>query len=98
MIIKNDFRPVVLTISALMIVASGMTLVLAASIEVPRISVAQTKTMLGKPDVVIIDVRTTKTWWRSPAKILGAVRQELGSVEQWEGKFSKDRTLIFYCT
>ena len=66
--------------------------------EVPRISVHQVKQILGHPDVVIIDVRTAKTWWRSPTKIVNAVREELDSVEQWAAKYAKDKTLIFYCS
>ena len=70
----------------------------AASIEVPRISIERTKQMLANPEVVIIDVRTAKTWWRSPSKIENAVREELGSLERWAEKYPKDKTLIFYCT
>ncbi len=70
----------------------------AASIEVPRISIERTKQMLANPDVVIIDVRTAKNWWRSPSKIENAVREELGSLERWAKKYPKDKTLIFYCT
>ena len=70
----------------------------AASIEVPRISIERTKQMLANPDVVIIDVRTAKTWWRSPTKIENAVREEPGSLEDWAEKYPKDKTLIFYCT
>jgi len=71
---------------------------LADSIEVPRISIERARQMLSEPDVVIIDVRTTKTWWRSPTKIANAVREELNSVEQWAPKYAKDKTLIFYCS
>jgi len=70
----------------------------AASIEVPRISIERTKQMLANPEVVIIDVRTAKTWWRSPNKIENAVREELGSLERWADKYPKNKTLIFYCT
>ena len=76
--------------------ASWPTVASAASVEVPRISIEQTKQMLTDPEVVIIDVRTAKAWWKSPTKILNAVREELGAVEQWAGKYSKDKTLIFY--
>jgi hypothetical protein len=54
----------------------------AASVEVPRISVEKTKELLGSPNVIIIDVRTAKTWWRSPTEILNAVREEPGAVEK----------------
>ena len=70
----------------------------AASVEVPRISIERTKQMLANPDVVIIDVRTAKTWWRSPTKIENAVREEPGSLGDWAEKYPKDKTLIFYCT
>ena len=69
-----------------------------ASIEVPRISVERTKKMLADPDVVIIDVRTAKKWWRSTSKIEKAVREKPGSPERWAGKYPKNKTLIFYCT
>ena len=68
------------------------------SIEVPRISIERTKEMLADPDVVIIDVRTAKNWWRSPSKIENAVREEPGWPERWRGSYSKNMTLIFYCT
>lgn len=79
-------------------VAAWLGVASAGSVEVPRISVEKTKALLGNPDVVIIDVRTAKTWWRSSTKILNAVREEPGAVEKWAGKYPKDKTLILYCT
>jgi len=76
----------------------GRTMASADSVEVPRISIERTKQMLGDADVVVIDVRTAKTWWRSPYKITNATREEPGSVEQWAEKYPKDKTLIFYCS
>ena len=70
----------------------------AASVEVPRISIERTKQMLANPDVVIIDVRTEKTWWRSPSKVENAAREDPGSLESWAEKYPRDKTLIFYCT
>jgi hypothetical protein len=77
---------------------TGFGVAAAASDEVPRISVEKTRELLGSPDVIIIDVRTAKTWWRSPTKILNAVREEPGAVEKWAQKYSKDKTLILYCS
>ena len=70
----------------------------ADAVEVPRISVERAKQMVAAPDVVVIDVRTAKTWWRSPYKITNAIREEPGSVEQWAEKYPKNETLIFYCS
>ena len=94
--IRNPFGVIGIIIAPLVVIASFVSVASAASIEVPRISVEQTKQMLGNPEVVIIDVRTAKTWWRSRTKILNAVREEFGSLKQWAGKYPKDKTLIFY--
>ena len=94
--IRNAFGVAGFIIAPLAVIASCFTVASAASIEVPRISVEQTKQMLGSPEVVLIDVRTAKTWWRSRTKILSAVREEIGSEKKWAGKYPKDKTLIFY--
>jgi len=94
--IRNSFGVAGFILAPLAVIASCFTVASAASIEVPRISVEQTNQMLDSPEVVIIDVRTAKTWWRSRTKILNAVREDLGSVKQWAGKYPKDKTLIFY--
>ena len=96
MTIRNQIGIAGFIILHLYVITPYFTMVSAASIEVPRISIEETKEMLSDPEVVIIDVRTAKTWWKSPTKILNAVREELGSVEQWAGKYPKEKTLIFY--
>ena len=94
--IRNLFGVASFIIAPLAVLASCVTVATAASIEVPRVSVEQTKQMLDHPEVVIIDVRTAKTWWKSRTKILNAVREDLGSLKQWAQKYPKDKTLIFY--
>ena len=69
----------------------------AASVEVPRISIEQANQMHGNPDVIFIDVRTAKSWWRSTAKIARAIREEPDAVEHWAPKYDKNKTLILYC-
>lgn len=96
MIRRNSFIAAGLIMAVLAGIHLGQEMASAASIEVPRISIERTKEMLTDPDVVIIDVRTAKTWWRSPGKIENAVREEPGSLKQWAGKYSKNKTLIFY--
>jgi hypothetical protein len=98
MIWRNPVAAAGLTITLMAGILLCGTAASAASIEVPRISIERTRQMLASPHVVIIDVRTAKTWWRSPSKIENAVREELGSLEQWAKKYPKDKTLIFYCT
>ena len=66
--------------------------------EIPRISAHQVKELLGRPDTVIVDVRTDRNWWRSSKKIPTAVREDPSRVDQWIEKYVKDQTLIFYCS
>ncbi len=65
--------------------------------EVPRISATETEKRMHHPDVVIIDVRKKKSWWRSTTKIHGAVREDPANISQWIDKYSKTKTLILYC-
>ena len=74
------------------------TAVQATAHEVPRISIQQAKLMVARPDVIFIDVRTAKSYWRSTSKIPHAVREAPHNVKFWASKYAKDKTLIFYCT
>ena len=98
MIMRNPVAAAVLIIALMAGNLLGPPAASAASVEVPRISIERTKQILANPDVVIIDVRTAKTWWRSPTKIENAAREDPGSLESWAEKYPKDKTLIFYCT
>ncbi len=69
----------------------------ALSQEVPRITKEELKGMLGKPDVVVIDIRAGSDWKASTMKIKGAVREEPEKIDSWMDRYSKDKTLIFYC-
>jgi len=82
-----------------MLLSLGVVLAMvvpAMSQEVPRISKEDLKGMLGKPDVVIVDVRASSDWNGSTVKIKGAVREEADKMDSWIEKYPKDKTLIFY--
>lgn len=98
MLFRNALGAIGFFFALLAAIAAGSAAASAASVEVPRISVEKTKELLGSPEVIIIDVRTAKTWWSSSTKILTAVREEPGAVEKWAGKYPRDKTLILYCT
>ena len=68
----------------------------AMSQEGPRISKEDLKEMLGKSDVVIVDVRTGSDWNASTSKIKGAVREEADKVDSWIEKYPRDKTLVLY--
>jgi hypothetical protein len=66
--------------------------------EAPRITKEELKAMLGKPDLIIIDVRTISDWQRSKEKIKGAIRENPEeSTKAWAAKYPKDKTIVLYC-
>ena len=91
------FTPTVILMPLLFIISVCWTETVEGSIEVPRISIEAAKKIINNPDVIFIDLRTAKSWWRSSTKIPNAVREEPGAVKQWAAKYTKDKTLILYC-
>lgn len=68
-------------------------------VEVPRVTKEQLLSMIGKPGVVIIDVRVPESWKGSKEKIQGAVREDpQKDVQGWLEKYPRDKTLVFYCS
>ncbi len=66
--------------------------------EVPRITKEELKSMLGNPDVVILDVRLKKDQDESKWRIPGALREDpQKDVKSWAGKYSQDKTIVLYC-
>jgi rhodanese-related sulfurtransferase len=66
--------------------------------EVPRITKEELRSLLGNPDVIILDVRIEEHWKESKSKIQGAVREDPEKdINTWADKYPKDKTLVFYC-
>jgi rhodanese-related sulfurtransferase len=67
--------------------------------QVPRITAEELKAMLGNPDLIIVDVRVAPQWQESKLKIQGAVREDpQKDPKSWAEKYSKDKTLVLYCS
>ncbi len=66
--------------------------------RVPRISKEELRAMLGRPDLVVLDVRVGEEWSGSDKKIQGAVRENPADLASWINKYPKDKTLVFYCS
>ena len=77
--------------------AVGACSTVATSKSIPRMAKEDLKAMLGKPDVLIVDVRADGDWAESLLKIKGAVRENPQAIESWANKYPKDKTLVFYC-
>jgi len=69
----------------------------ATSKDVPLVTKSDLKSIMGNPDVIILDVRPEQQWKASELKIRGAVHENPTKVESWAKNYSKDKTLIFYC-
>jgi len=84
-------------VTSLIILALGMSLAVAAE-KIPRLTKEELKELLGRPGVIILDVRTTLDWKKSDQKILGAVREDPDkAVKTWAEKYQKDKTMVLYC-
>jgi hypothetical protein len=64
--------------------------------EIPRISKEELRTMIGNPDVVIVDCRVEEQWKSSDQKLPGAVYENPLQVKSWAEKYAKDKTIIIY--
>jgi rhodanese-related sulfurtransferase len=65
--------------------------------NVSRMSIDELKAVLGKTDLVVIDVRSPRDWEATSSKILGAVREDPGGASTWARKYPKEKTLVLYC-
>jgi hypothetical protein len=65
--------------------------------DAPRIAKEKLKDMLGKPELILIDMRAGADWKASTQKIKGAVREDPDQAETWMKKYPQDKTLVFYC-
>ncbi len=79
--------------------ALGTWIVMAVALDVPRISKEKLKSMLGNPNVVVIDVRTFFDRKMSTKQIKGSVREDPDPTKAkfWAKKYSKEKTIVLYC-
>jgi 3-mercaptopyruvate sulfurtransferase SseA len=93
------FKGIAVFAAALIIGGWLLPSVNGASAWVPRINKDELKGMLGKPDVIIIDVRLPGQWKGSKLKVTGALHEDPGqNTESWAAKYPKDKTIILYCS
>jgi predicted sulfurtransferase len=83
--------------TALILVAlTGYTAPPSSVEQVPRLTKEQVKDMLGKPDVVIVDIRFIKQYEQSDSRLPGAVFVQPENFDEFVKNFPKQRTYIFY--
>ena len=67
------------------------------SADAPRITMEELISMLGNPDLVIIDSLVGDQWATVAQKLPGAVHENPDDVESWADKYPKDKTIVTYC-
>jgi len=87
----------------LMIVATALSLAVAgvsarpaAGEDVRKITKEELRSMLGKPDTTILDVRIENQWKNSDLKIVGALHENSQEVKSWANKYPKENTVVLY--
>jgi rhodanese-related sulfurtransferase len=86
----------VLHIIIALVVALSLTIPALAGADPLRVDQETVKSWLGDPQVLIIDVRTGKSWEKSNRKITGAVRHDPRAVKQWAASLPKDKKIVLY--
>jgi rhodanese-related sulfurtransferase len=84
-------------VSTILLVLITFTFGFARADDTQAMTKEQLFPLLGKPDVIIIDVRTKYDWDESKVKIPGAVREEGMKFGSWMKKYPKDKTIVLYC-
>jgi hypothetical protein len=64
--------------------------------QVPRLTKEAVKEMLGKPDVVIVDIRYIKQYEESDKKLPGAVFVQPENFDEFVKNHPKDKTYVLY--
>jgi len=80
-------------------VLAGCLQNVALDTKTPRMTKEELKPLLDNPEVIILDVRLLDEWKQGDLKIKGAVREDPEKDDRtWASKYSKDKTLVFYCS
>jgi hypothetical protein len=94
---KPRFWLILSLVTALILVAlTGYTAPPSSVEQVPRLTKEAVKDMLGKPDVVIVDIRFIKQYEQSDGKIPGAVFVQPENFDEFVKNYSKDKTYVLY--
>lgn len=68
-----------------------------AETQAPTMTKEDLRALLGKPDLVVIDVRLEEQWKFSNRKIPGALHENPAVPDNWIAKLPRDKTIVFYC-
>jgi hypothetical protein len=64
--------------------------------QVIKITIDQLLEQLDHPQILILDVRATKSWQASDNKIKGAARKNPDTIDSWSRDLPKNKALVLY--
>jgi rhodanese-related sulfurtransferase len=65
--------------------------------DVQKMDKEELKSMLGAPELVLLDGRQGRDWRSSEFKIKGATRASSDDFDKWSQTLPKDKTIVLYC-
>jgi len=93
-------KPVLISslVSLLLLIALAAYSAMPTTVEqVPRLTKEAVKELLGKPDVVIVDIRYIKQYEQSDKKLPGAVFVQPENFDEFVKNYpQKDKTYVLY--
>ncbi len=66
--------------------------------DAPRVTKEELKKKLCSPELILLDVRTDKSWDKSTQKIKCAKRAAPDNIASWASTLPKDREIVLYCS
>ncbi len=69
----------------------------AVAAEPVRITKEELRERMGKPGVVVVDVRRGEGGFQGDRKIAGSVREDPHAVNGWAQRYPKDKPIVLYC-
>ena len=94
----GSYRPVLTMLSLMLIFGSMAGVVRADDGDVPRMTIEELRSMIGKPGVEILDVRVGPQIGRDAWKIYGARRMDAKKVEEWAKDLDPSAMIVLYCS
>jgi hypothetical protein len=85
-----------IVVLAALVTWSATGLNASSSDDVPRMKVEELKSLLGSPDVVVLDVRLGGE--KAKKRILGSVFENPEEVDAWSPKYPKGKKIVLYCS
>jgi Rhodanese-like domain len=85
-----------LAIALILVALTGYSAPPASVEQVPRLTKEAVKEMIGKPDVVIVDIRYIKQYEQSDSRLPGAVFVQPENFDEFAKNFPKQRTYVLY--